>query len=148
MPGAPFLAFFILEKTGALIYTSIRQRRGAAIKLIYSFAYESPIGELTISADEQNIKALSFGAELKVAKQETKLIKKAYFELCEYFAGTRKIFDFPFAPDGTAFQKAVWQALSAIPYGETRSYGEIAKEIGKPKAAPHCYYNTLPQSNR
>lgn len=53
----------------------------------------------------------------------------------EYFAGERRTFTIPLAPEGTAFQKQVWQALLAIPYGETRSYGQIAAMIGRPRAA-------------
>ena len=63
------------------------------------------------------------------------LLKKAVKQLDEYFAGRRKEFNLPLSMKGTAFQKKVWAALQEIPYGETRSYGDIAKAIGKPKAA-------------
>ena len=56
-------------------------------------------------------------------------------QLEEYFAGERETFDLPLAPKGTAFEKSVWNELSRIPYGETRSYAEIARAIGKPGAA-------------
>ena len=56
-------------------------------------------------------------------------------QLNEYFSGTRREFDLPLAPHGTVFQMLVWEALRAIPYGETRTYGEIARMIGRPKAA-------------
>ena len=56
-------------------------------------------------------------------------------ELEEYFAGTRQTFDLPLAPKGTAFQQKVWAALREIPYGQTRSYGEIAAIVGNPKAS-------------
>jgi methylated-DNA-[protein]-cysteine S-methyltransferase len=55
-------------------------------------------------------------------------------ELDEYFAGTRKSFSVKLAPEGTAFQRAAWTALTKIPFGETRSYGEQAASIGNPKA--------------
>lgn len=55
-------------------------------------------------------------------------------ELTEYFAGTRKAFSVKLAPEGTEFQRAAWKALTKIPFGETRSYGEQAAAIGKPKA--------------
>ena len=55
-------------------------------------------------------------------------------QLDEYFAGTRKTFDFPYRVHGTPFQEAVWAALREIPYGETRSYKDIAEAIGHPKA--------------
>ena len=63
------------------------------------------------------------------------IIDAAICQLREYAAGTRTDFDLPVAPTGTEFQQAVWQALQEIPYGETRSYGEIAAQIGRPKAA-------------
>ncbi|HEY8349152.1 MAG TPA: methylated-DNA--[protein]-cysteine S-methyltransferase [Clostridia bacterium] len=66
---------------------------------------------------------------------ETPLIKEASRQLNEYLDGNRKVFDIPLVLEGTPFQKAVWQALLEIPYGETRSYGEIAERIGNPKAA-------------
>ena len=56
-------------------------------------------------------------------------------QLEAYFAGKRTTFSLPLRPAGTAFQLAVWQALTEIPYGETRSYGEIAAAVGNPKAA-------------
>ncbi|MCK4717630.1 MAG: methylated-DNA--[protein]-cysteine S-methyltransferase [Thermoplasmata archaeon] len=55
-------------------------------------------------------------------------------ELKEYFSGERKAFDIPYNMEGTPFQLAVWDALAQIPYGETRTYGEVAKSIGKPGA--------------
>ena len=56
-------------------------------------------------------------------------------QLAEYFAGDRQDFDLALAPVGTPFELAVWEALRRIPFGETRSYGEIAQEIGRPGAA-------------
>lgn len=64
----------------------------------------------------------------------TPLINKAFLEIKEYLEGRRKHFDIPLAPKGTAFQQKVWNALCTIPYGETRSYSEIAEIIGNPKA--------------
>jgi methylated-DNA-[protein]-cysteine S-methyltransferase len=55
-------------------------------------------------------------------------------QLREYFAGSRKAFDLPLAPAGTEFQRRVWQALCLIPAGETRSYGQVAAEMGIPKS--------------
>jgi methylated-DNA-[protein]-cysteine S-methyltransferase len=67
-------------------------------------------------------------------KTETPLIKKAAKQIEQYLAGKRKEFDLPLAMHGTEFQMAVWRALQTIPFGETRSYKEIAALIGKPKA--------------
>ncbi|MDR2516613.1 MAG: methylated-DNA--[protein]-cysteine S-methyltransferase [Spirochaetaceae bacterium] len=67
-------------------------------------------------------------------KAETSLIKTTARQLAEYFDGKRKSFELPLAPRGTAFQTAVWRALTAIPYGETQSYRDIAGKIGSPRA--------------
>jgi methylated-DNA-[protein]-cysteine S-methyltransferase len=56
-------------------------------------------------------------------------------QLREYFAGKRAAFDLPLAPEGTAFQRSVWRQLQEIPYGETISYGELARRVGNPKAS-------------
>lgn len=97
----------------------------------------TPVGKMGIIEENDAITHLYFsdgslpeGAELK----ETELIKKAKTQLQEYFSGRRKNFDLPLEPSGTAFQQAVWQALCSIPYGETRSYKDIASQIGNPKA--------------
>lgn len=62
------------------------------------------------------------------------LLETAGIQLMEYFQGKRKEFSIPLAPQGTEFQKKVWKALCTIPYGQTASYGEIATQIGNPKA--------------
>ena len=97
----------------------------------------TPVGKMGIIEENDAIMHLYFsdgslpeGAELK----ETELIKKAKTQLQEYFSGRRKDFDLPLKPSGTAFQQAVWQALCSIPYGETRSYKDIASQIGNQKA--------------
>lgn len=97
----------------------------------------TPVGKMGIIEENDAITHLYFsdgslveGAELK----ETELIKKAKTQLQEYFSGRRKNFDLPLKPSGTAFQQAVWQALCSIPYGETRSYKDIASQIGNQKA--------------
>lgn len=66
--------------------------------------------------------------------QETPVIKEAFGQLSEYFSGNRKTFNLPLLLKGTDFQKQVWQALLKIPFGETRSYKQIAEAIGNPKA--------------
>ena len=66
---------------------------------------------------------------------ETPLLQEAEEQLNEYFAGARREFDLPLAPKGTPFQKAVWAEMNKIPYGETRTYGQLAAAIGKPKAS-------------
>lgn len=63
------------------------------------------------------------------------VLSRAAAQLVEYFAGERRTFDIPIAPRGTGFQALVWRALTAIPYGETRSYGALARAIGRPAAS-------------
>ena len=70
-----------------------------------------------------------------VPRRTTRLLERAAGQLAEYFAGVRHAFDLPLSPRGTEFQRTVWRALAAIPYGETRSYGELARAIGRPAAS-------------
>ena len=83
---------------------------------------ETPIGLLTLQADEAAVTAIRFGAD--GAQDASPLLDAAEAQLREYFAGTRRTFDLPLAPRGTAFQQRVWAALRAIPYGETCTYGD------------------------
>lgn len=96
---------------------------------------DTPAGTLTIAADDNALKAVSFGKVLveNAEIKETPLIKNTIKQLNEYFEGKRKTFDLPLAPDGTAFQQKVWQALQTIPYGETYSYKDIAEAVKSPK---------------
>lgn len=93
------------------------------------------IGKVSIAATPTEITHISFGhLTLKEAKvSETLLIKQACSQLKEYLAGQRKHFDLPLGPQGTDFQKRVWEALRQIPYGQTRSYKEIAIMAQSPK---------------
>ncbi len=68
-------------------------------------------------------------------ERETPVLVRTAAQLREYFAGERTLFDLPLAPDGTGFQRLVWDALAQIPYGVTRSYGELARAIGRPAAS-------------
>ena len=68
-------------------------------------------------------------------EQSSAVLRETAKQLAEYFAGTRRSFDVPLGPRGTGFQTIVWRALTAIPYGETRSYGELARTIGRPAAS-------------
>lgn len=96
-------------------------------------AIETPIGPLTLQADEAAVTAIRFGAD--GARDASPLLDAAEAQLREYFAGARRAFDLPLAPHGTAFQQRVWTALRAIPYGETRTYGELAAAIDSPNAS-------------
>ncbi len=97
----------------------------------------SPVGVLTIGADATGITAIAFPGEMPaVAGTATSpLIREAVRQLRAYFAGQLTRFELPLSPAGTAFQKSVWQALLAVPYGATESYGEIAAAVGNPRAS-------------
>ena len=94
---------------------------------------ETPIGRLKLCADGDGLCSLRFastGEEMDAAP----LLLQAERELEEYFAGRRTAFSVPLSMHGSPFQMAVWAALCAIPYGKTRSYGELARRIGRPGA--------------
>ena len=104
-----------------------------------TFYYNTKIGEIAIEENGMAITRLYFvnkdlEKEVEI-KEETWLMKKTIKEIKEYLEGKRNSFDLPLEPEGTEFQKKVWNALKEIPYGETRSYGEIAKIIGNEKAS-------------
>jgi methylated-DNA-[protein]-cysteine S-methyltransferase len=87
---------------------------------------------LSFFEDEAAAGAVLGGGEVDPDAAPFPLLRR---QLAEYFAGQRTAFELPLAPAGTPFQRNVWDALLAIPYGETRSYGELAAAVGKPGAA-------------
>jgi len=101
----------------------------------------SPVGSLLLAGDGSRIKLIHFlsGPRPRHAErgwvEDTRPFEAAIAQLEEYFAGRRQTFDLPLAPEGTSFQHTVWHALTRIPYGETTSYGELARRIGKPQAS-------------
>ncbi len=98
----------------------------------------TPAGPLSVTATDEAVTAVRFGAFGPAADPEEELppvLARAVGELREYFAGERREFSLPLAPQGTPFQRKVWAALCEIPYGETRTYGQIAARIGQPGAA-------------
>lgn len=100
------------------------------------YVYAMPQGRMTIIDSGGAVVRIGFGV-LDVegsALSPTALTNEAATQLMEYFAGKRRTFSLPLAPNGTPFQKEVWQALSSIPYGQTRSYADIAAQVGRPKA--------------
>lgn len=105
---------------------------------ISKIAIKAPIGLLEIAATRDAIvavKSVEQASDLIVDDKSRQLVLKAKEELKDYFAGNRKEFDLPLKAEGTDFQKRVWQQLEKIPYGETRTYGEIAQMMDNPKAA-------------
>jgi methylated-DNA-[protein]-cysteine S-methyltransferase len=91
---------------------------------------DSPIGGLRIHVFAGLVTAIDFGADPRGARAADPLLDLAESQLTEYFAGERTDFDLPLASDGSEFQKKVWSELGRIPYGETASYGEIARRLG------------------
>jgi methylated-DNA-[protein]-cysteine S-methyltransferase len=98
--------------------------------------FDSPVGKLEICEENGKITRIEIvSGENFPPETEILLLLEAKKQLSEYFSGNRKNFDFPFEFSGTEFQRSVWRELLKIPFGETKTYGEIAKAIGKPKAA-------------
>lgn len=94
----------------------------------------SPVGHLRIEEDSFAITCVKRTADALIPPQ-TPLLAECVRQLEAYFAGTLTVFDLPLRLDGTAFRVKVWQALRSIPYGETRSYGQLAAMIGQPGAS-------------
>lgn len=113
---------------------------------ILSKIIETALGPIRLSAIAKGLTEVEFignspashdiPAEADIqGKEAAAVLKQAEIQLKEYFEGRRKDFDLPLAARGTEFQMRVWKELQKIPYGETRTYGEIAEAIGRPKAA-------------
>lgn len=104
---------------------------------VYYYDFPTPIGRLGIAGDGCGITNI-FPAERRPpespVERETPQIKEAAKQLTEYFSGKRRDFDLPLSLHGTAFQTQVWAALTTIPYGQTRSYKDIAIQTGRLKA--------------
>jgi len=102
----------------------------------------SPVGPLKLVGDDVGLSAILWENDNPrrvrlgphVEEPDHDVLVLAERQLAEYFSGARVAFDVPLAFDGTPFQVKVWQALLTIPYGETRSYGAIARQIGRPTA--------------
>ena len=111
-----------------------------------SLEMNSPVGRLLLVASSGGLTHVLFldrpggppPSSLRPIGDDTpaaaRILANAKRQLGEYFAGKRRTFDLPLAPAGTAFQMAVWRGLREIPWGETRSYGDIARRIGRPRA--------------
>jgi methylated-DNA-[protein]-cysteine S-methyltransferase len=102
---------------------------------------ESPVGPLLLVADAAGLRQILFVNGRHQArpdpewKQDAAPLEKTISQLRSYFAGEREEFDLSLAPEGTKFQQEVWRRLSEIPFGETISYGELARRIGNPQAS-------------
>ena len=89
---------------------------------------DSPIGPLTLHQDDGALVSVSWGR--KSAGEETPLLQEAKQQLDDYFARKRRAFDLPLAPSGSAFEQSVWRLMCEIPFGDTMTYGAMAKRLG------------------
>jgi methylated-DNA-[protein]-cysteine S-methyltransferase len=97
---------------------------------------DTPVGPLTLASSKKGLSSLEFGTKVPPDGVVDESANGPFVhQLYQYFDRNRTVFDIPLDISGTEFQLAVWRALIQIPYGETRSYGDIAKSIGKPGAA-------------
>jgi len=102
---------------------------------------DAPIGPLLLAGTPDGLSVVHFQCGPRAWRPPGKWLQReepfrlAVTQLREYFAGARRRFELALAPRGTPFQLAVWQLLRTIPYGETLSYGEIARRLGRPEAA-------------
>ncbi len=127
-------------------------------RLVALFNYQSEFGVLILELIDAHIHSLFLPGEVpRITKRrddaalsvrELSVSREAATQLNEYFLGERRVFHLPLDIQGSSFQKAVWEELLNIPYGQTRSYGQLAAAIGKPKAAravgQACNRNPLP----
>lgn len=100
----------------------------------YKHTYKTIIGNIEIAEEDGYIIGVNFNTESRIEDKETELIKETYRQISEYLEGKRKKFNIPIKMQGTEFQKKVWKELTKIPYGEIRSYKQIAENIENPKA--------------
>jgi methylated-DNA-[protein]-cysteine S-methyltransferase len=106
--------------------------------------FSTPVGDFSVALDANgSVIATAFGglAELRERFADDEMVRDpvraaaARNEIIEYFAGTRQQFSLKLSPSGTPFQQSVWAALRKIPHGETRSYGQLATQLGNPSAS-------------
>jgi methylated-DNA-[protein]-cysteine S-methyltransferase len=102
---------------------------------------DSPVGALLLAADDVGLRHITFMRGRRAVRpdnswrEDAAPFQETIRQLRAYFAGSLETFDLPLAPEGTAFQQEVWRRLCEIPYGETTSYGEIARRLGRPQAS-------------
>jgi len=95
---------------------------------------DSPLGPVHICASECGISKIHLGIKTAIADQPSALTETAAQQLQQYFAGSLTQFSLPLSANGTAFQQQVWQSLCQLPFGQTCSYADIARQIANPKA--------------
>jgi len=114
------------------------QEEGTSLSKGYTTYIKSPLGPLQVKSKEEGLTAIKYcdndPPELSDGNQNP-ILKKTVNQLKEYFEGERKSFDIPLLLKGTHFQQTVWEQLQQIPYGQTITYGELAKRLGDPQKA-------------
>ena len=110
--------------------------------MIYYDAFQTPAGEFRVAVNADGaVVATTFGPQFSPrhvppdARRDAQVCRAAREQLLAYFEGERRAFTLPLGATGTAFQNRIWQTLTQIPWGETRTYGEIAAACGQPKAS-------------
>jgi methylated-DNA-[protein]-cysteine S-methyltransferase len=98
-----------------------------------SRSVDTPIGTLWLSRDEHGLRRIDFQGE-QAARSHDPLLAEAEDQLHAYFAGELQHFELPLSPRGTHFQRSVWNAVAAIPYGTTTTYSALAATVGRPSA--------------
>ncbi|MGH9302503.1 MAG: methylated-DNA--[protein]-cysteine S-methyltransferase [Acidimicrobiales bacterium] len=109
---------------------------------LYTTTISSPVGDLVLLGHDDHLTGLHMMAaaqkpvpEWAEARHDPHALASVSEQLAQYFAGERRTFDLPLAPRGTPFQMSVWSALGTIGYGQTRTYGQVAAQVGNPKAS-------------
>lgn len=102
---------------------------------MFEFSYNSPMGQILITYDDFYILGLVFDKTQTKQSMENEVIRQCVQQLDGYFLGNTFTFDLPINPIGTDFRRATWSALQTIPFGETRTYGQVAEMLGNPKAS-------------
>jgi methylated-DNA-[protein]-cysteine S-methyltransferase len=102
--------------------------------MTFSTQFSSPVGPLLLEGDDHSLTRLGFGSAA-APQGDADSIASATIQLEQYFAGERTEFDLDVQLHGTPFERRVWDEVRAIPYGETASYAEIARRIGRPGAS-------------
>ncbi len=110
----------------------------------YYDTFSTPVGDFSVAVDANgSVIAAAFGGLVELRERfaaddvlhDPARLAAARGEITDYFSGKRTAFTLPLAPSGTPFQQSVWTALRRIPFGTTRSYGELAADLGNPGAA-------------
>jgi methylated-DNA-[protein]-cysteine S-methyltransferase len=116
--------------------------------MTFCLSFDSPVGRLAVRADDEAVVEVRFDGVCAADAPSSPLCERTRDELTAYLAGRRRDFTVPVVPRGTSFQRAVWQAMCEIPYGETRTYGDLAATVGEVDAAQAvglaCGANPIP----